>query len=48
MKETNLQELEEKVKKGLEIARKKMIEFKRQKGTPIVVSRDGKVVEVKA
>ncbi|MGB0166608.1 MAG: hypothetical protein ACPF8V_07110 [Luteibaculum sp.] len=47
MKSNKLKELEEKVKKGLELARIKMIDFKREKGTPIVVSKDGKVIEIK-
>ncbi len=46
MEKSSIQEFEEKVLKGLAIARKKMIEFKKQKGTPIVISKNGKVVEV--
>ena len=39
-------EFEEQVLKGLAMAHKKMIEFKKQKGTPIVISKNGKVIEV--
>ena len=46
MKTKKLKELEEKVKKGLELAREKMITFKKEKGTPIIISEDGKVVEI--
>lgn len=43
-----LKELEEKISKGLEKAYEKMVEFKKQKDSPIIMSKDGKVVEVKA
>ena len=46
MEKTTIKEFEEKVLKGLAIAHKKMIEFKKQKGTPIVISKNGKVIEV--
>lgn len=34
------------IKKGLEKAYWKLIEFKKYKKTPIIVSKDGKVVEI--
>lgn len=43
----SIQELEEKVVKGLEEAYRKMVKFKKQKNSPLIVSRDGKVVEIK-
>lgn len=43
-----IQELEDKVVKGLEEAYKKMAEFKKQKNSPLIVSRDGEVIEIKA
>ena len=46
MEKTTIKEFEEKVLKGLAMAHKKMIEFKKQKGTPIVISKNGKVIEV--
>lgn len=46
MKSKKLKDLEEKVKKGLELAKEKMISFKKEKGTPIVISEDGKIVEI--
>lgn len=35
------------MKKGFEIAHQKMLEFKRQKGTDLVVIRDNKIVRIK-
>ena len=45
----NLKDISEKSKniiRGLELAYEKMIEFKKSKNTPLVVSRNGKVVEI--
>jgi len=36
----------EKIREGLEKTYKKLIEFKKYKKTPIIISRDGKVVEI--
>jgi hypothetical protein len=36
----------EKIKKGLEESYKKLIDFKKYKRTPIIVSRDGKIIEL--
>ncbi len=36
----------DKIMEGLEIAYKKMIEFKKYKKTPIITMKDGKVVEI--
>jgi hypothetical protein len=36
----------EKIIEGLERAYRKLIEFKKYKKTPIIVSKDGKVVEI--
>ncbi len=33
---------------GLEKAYKKMVEFKKSKNSPLIVSRDGKVVEIES
>lgn len=41
-----LSDLETKVSKGLKIAFKKMVEFKKFKKTPIIVSSEGKVIEI--
>lgn len=35
----------EKIVKGLEIAYERLIEFKKGKNSPVVVSRNGKVIE---
>lgn len=42
----NLEEQRQKIVKGLELAYERMIEFKKYKKTPLVVSIDGKVVEI--
>jgi imidazolonepropionase-like amidohydrolase len=36
----------ERIKEGLEKAYKKLIDYKKYKKTPIIVSKDGKIVEV--
>lgn len=36
----------DKILKGLEQAYKKLIEFKKYKKTPMVIGKDGKVVEI--
>jgi len=41
-----LQELEEKIEKGMEKAYERMVKHKKYKNTPIVRSKDGKVVKV--
>ncbi|MEQ6119512.1 hypothetical protein [Reichenbachiella sp. MALMAid0571] len=43
-----LRELEEKVNIGLKEAYRKMVEFKKKNNSPLVVSRDGKVVSIPA
>jgi len=35
-----------KIIKGLELAYQRMVEFKKSKNSPIIISKDGKVVEV--
>jgi len=41
-----LQELEEKVSIGLKEAYRKMVIFEKQKNSPMIVSRNGKVIEI--
>jgi sulfur carrier protein ThiS len=36
----------DKIMEGLEIAYQRLIEFKKYKKTPIIVAKDGKVIEV--
>ncbi|MDH5381822.1 MAG: hypothetical protein OEW75_13270 [Cyclobacteriaceae bacterium] len=43
-----LQDLEDKVIKGLEKSHKAMLQFKKQMNSPLIVSKEGKVVEIKA
>jgi len=43
-----LQELEEKVNRGLKEAYRKMTEFKKKNNSPLIVSRDGKVISIPA
>ncbi len=40
-------ELRDKIIAGLEIAYERMLEFKRQKNSVVVVARDGKIVRIK-
>lgn len=40
------QELGKKLRKGLEESYKKMVEFKKYKKTPLVISKNGKIVEI--
>ncbi|MCF6351252.1 MAG: hypothetical protein L3J23_09545 [Flavobacteriaceae bacterium] len=42
-----LKELEEKVGLGLQEAYRKMVVVKKQKNSPLVVSRNGKIVKIK-
>jgi hypothetical protein len=41
-----LRELEEKVNRGLKEAYRKMVEFKKKNNSPLIVSRDGKVIAI--
>lgn len=38
--------LTEKIQAGLKLALKRLLEYKRQKNSPMVIMRDGKVVEL--
>ncbi len=42
-----LQELEDKIAKGLEEAYRKMVEFKKHKKSQVIFSKNGEVIEVK-
>jgi sulfur carrier protein ThiS len=42
-----LNQLEIKISKGLKLAYKKLLAFKKQKNTPLVISKDGKIVKLK-
>jgi len=37
-----------KIKKGLELTYQRLIEYKKMKNSPLVVMKDGKIVEVSA
>ena len=43
MKDRKLEAETEKILKGLELAYEKMVKFKKEKGTPLVVSDNGSV-----
>ena len=43
-----LRQLEEKVALGLEKAYEKMVAFKKQKNSPLVISKNGKIVRIPA
>ncbi len=45
--DNNLLDLENKVRQGLENTYKKLLEFKRQKNTPLIFTRNGKIIEMK-
>lgn len=48
-KEEELEELEDlvqKVCKGFELSKKRLIEYKRYKKSPLIVSQNGKIVEI--
>ena len=42
----NIHELESKLIKGLKEVKRRLLEFKKEKKSPLVVSKDGKVVKV--
>lgn len=43
-----LRELEEKVSLGLKEAYRKMVELKKRNNSPLIISRDGKVISIPA
>jgi hypothetical protein len=45
--DNKLIDLENKVRQGLDKTYKKLLEFKRQKNTPLIFSKNGKIVELK-
>lgn len=45
--DNNLLDLENKVRQGLENTYKKLLEFKRQKNSPLIFTRNGKIIEMK-
>lgn len=46
MGEKQINEIRKKIIKGLEEAYKSLVEYKKQKNTPLIISKDGKVVEI--
>lgn len=46
MENKELSELEENVSRGLKEAYRKMVEFKKKNNSPLIVSRDGKVIAI--
>ena len=47
-KKGSLKELEELITKGLTEVKKKLLKFKQDKDSPLIVTKDGKVVEIDA
>lgn len=45
-KSKNLIEQREKIVKGLELTYKKLIEFKKNKNSPLIISENGKIIEL--
>tara|TARA_Y100001972_G_C7594991_1_gene298225 strand:- start:75 stop:263 length:189 start_codon:yes stop_codon:yes gene_type:complete len=46
MQNKELLELEEMVNRGLKEAYRKMVDFKKKNNSPLIISRDGKVVAI--
>ncbi len=46
--EKEMSEFAKKVLSGLMLTRERLIEFKKQKNTPLVISKDGKIVWIPA
>jgi len=44
--EEQLKELVDKLTIGMDIVYSKMVEFKKQKNSPVIISKNGKIVEV--
>ncbi len=45
-KSKKLKEQREKIVKGLELTYKKLIEFKKNKNSPLIISKNGEVIEL--
>ncbi len=45
--ESKLTDLENKVRTGLGLTYQRLVEFKKQKNSPLVVSKGGKIVRIK-
>lgn len=48
MKKHKRSETQEKIVKALELVYENLIKFKKEKNSPLVVMRDGKIVRIKA
>ncbi len=46
MENKSLKEKRGKIIRGLEFAYKKLVEFKKNKNSPIIVAKDGKIIEL--
>jgi hypothetical protein len=46
MKEEKDKSLEEKISEGLKLTKEKLLEFKKQKNSPLIVSKDGEIREL--
>lgn len=44
----SMEDFEKKLVKGLKEVKKKLLKFKKDKNSPLIISKDGKVVEVDA
>lgn len=42
----DIHEQRRKIVKGLELTYKRLVEFKKNKNSPLIVSRDGKIIEL--
>lgn len=48
MTDAEIKEMQEKIKAGIQLARKRLIEKTKREGGELVIMRDGKIVHVKA
>ena len=42
------EDLQQKLQRGLELAFKRLLEFKKQKKSPLIIMKDNKIIEVSA
>jgi len=48
MKESKMSKTQEKIVKAMNLVYENLIKFKKEKNSPLVVMRDGKIVHIKA
>lgn len=48
MEKNEVSDLRTKIIKGLDLTYKRLIEFKKNKNSPIIIEKDGKIIELSA